>query len=272
MFTVTANKFLRRRRPKPRGVKVRDAESRTPQRGEKRERGARKILTDAGSKCATATRGRSHPPESMVVITRSASANRSTVNPDLPETPTTQAYHPDPRDEGNGELLRRPPGTTRTSSPIRIAADLVARTTPRAGSRPSGCVHRPIRKAIRCGSERAFPGHRVIEALVRAATRGVRFHLLTKPPHREGSEKLSKVLGLLHPAESAPMFTHEPLSAAKMKLADASAHRRSINLGPGQLRRPARTCRFETNLRHVQRLAKRRTPTGSCPPAIDLGD
>ena len=85
----------------------------------------------------------------------------------------------------------------------------------------------------------------IIERLVRAVERGVKVHILARPPHTLKAEKLIEGVGGLRILQDvgAKVHTLKHLKLhAKMLLADSKrAIVGSINLAPGQLRCAART-------------------------------
>ena len=85
----------------------------------------------------------------------------------------------------------------------------------------------------------------IIERLVRAATRGVKVHVLTKQPHSLKPDKLIEGIGGLRILQDVGVKVHTMKHLklhAKMMLADEQTrHRRFDQPRAGQLRCPART-------------------------------
>ena len=84
----------------------------------------------------------------------------------------------------------------------------------------------------------------IIERLVRAKGRGVKVHVMARPPHTLKKEKLIEGVGGLRIMDDVGIKIHKLKHLklhAKMLLADGCrAIVGSINLTPGQLRQPAR--------------------------------
>jgi phosphatidylserine/phosphatidylglycerophosphate/cardiolipin synthase-like enzyme len=94
----------------------------------------------------------------------------------------------------------------------------------------------------------------IIERLVRAATRGVKVHILTKPPHSLKAAKLMEGVGglrILHDVGAKVHRLHHLKLHAKMMLADGErAIVGSINLAPGSFD-SRRELAIETDNAHV---------------------
>jgi len=116
----------------------------------------------------------------------------------------------------------------------------------------------------------------IIERLVRAATRGVDIHILTKPPHSLKAEKLIEGVGGLRILQDvgAKVHTMKHLKLhAKMMLADGKrAIVGSINLAPGSFD-GRRELAIETDHEAtVQRLAQTAERDWASSHKIDLSD
>ncbi|MDM0013321.1 phospholipase D-like domain-containing protein [Variovorax sp. J22P168] len=116
----------------------------------------------------------------------------------------------------------------------------------------------------------------IIERLVRAATRGVKIHILTKPPHSLKAEKLIEGVGGLRILQDvgAKVHTMKHLKLhAKMMLADGKrAIVGSINLAPGSFD-GRRELAIETDDRAtVQRLEDTARRDWESSHKIDLSD
>ncbi|HET7835191.1 MAG TPA: phospholipase D-like domain-containing protein, partial [Variovorax sp.] len=116
----------------------------------------------------------------------------------------------------------------------------------------------------------------IIERLVRAASRGVKVHILTKPPHSLKAEKLIEGVGGLRILQDvgAKVHTMKHLKLhAKMMLADGKrAIVGSINLAPGSFD-GRRELAIETKHEGtVQRLAETAQRDWAASHKIDLSD
>jgi phosphatidylserine/phosphatidylglycerophosphate/cardiolipin synthase-like enzyme len=116
----------------------------------------------------------------------------------------------------------------------------------------------------------------IIERLVRAATRGVKVHILTKPPHSLKAEKLIEGVGGLRILQDvgAKVHTMKHLKLhAKMMLRDGDrAIVGSINLAPGSFD-GRRELAIETeDPAAVQRLAQTAAQDWDASHKIDLSD
>ena len=85
----------------------------------------------------------------------------------------------------------------------------------------------------------------IIERLVRAATRGVKIHVMARPPHTLKKEKLVEGVGGIRILNDVGVKVHKLKHLklhAKMLLADGEARDRRLDQSqPGKLRQPART-------------------------------
>ena len=143
-------------------------------------------------------------------------------------------HHARARSRGDGRLLRRRLGARRTSRRTPDSrAHLVPRQRPRARRRTSSTGRK---HSLWVQNER-YQDTVIIERLVRAARRGVKVHIIARPPHTLKAEKLIEGVGGLRIMQDVGAKVHKLKDMrlhGKMMLADGErAIVGSINLAPG---------------------------------------
>ena len=218
-----------------RKVKVRVMLNPARRSGESENEEARRLLTDAGIAV------RDSNPEfalthqkSMVIDDRIGFVE--SLNWEPRDLTTTRDYAivttPRPRSRGDGRRLRRRLGARE----VQAESESALIWCPDHGRERIAAFIDATKHTLWLQNER-YQDQVIIERLVRAATRGVKIHVLAKPPHSLKADKLIEGVGGLRILQDVGAKVHKIKHLklhAKMLLADSKrAIVGSINLAPG---------------------------------------